>query len=522
MSTLLNNSFFSNLEIDGPAPSAVDSRSLESGPITAASLLAYTGGVTTRSGADISEQSALTMSAVWAAVRVLSQAIATLPLKVRKTTDKGSIEAREHPAYKLLTYRPNPYMSAFTFFDTLMGHVVLWGNAYARIMWGGGGQATQILPLAPNDIRVERVNGVLQYRVSSSGNVYTSDEIIHIPGPGFDGIRGYSVIGFAREELGLGKAVQQFGSDYFGNGASVKGVLQVPGSMKPEERIAMGETFDRQYSGKYGNKTAVLANGATYNKMGIPPEDSQFLESRRFSVQDVARWFGVPVHMLGDLERATFSNIEEQNLWFLQSTVTPWATRIEQEFDYKLFGFNNALFCSFDETQLRRADLAKRQSFYASGRQWGYLRVNEIREWEGLEQVEGGDVLLQPVNMAEAGSTPPEPSGTPPEPAPADATPEDHPTEPVPKARSIDTMEPVLLDAIARMNRKERNIRERHTGEKLVAHLAEHRTHLAESLTPALKVLGLEPIAQQFAEMQRDGDTIDDAADLARLKGLLQ
>lgn len=458
-----------------------DTRSIENPatPVTMENLLAVFSGGPTAAGVPICESSALTLSAVWCAIRVLSEAVAMLPCRVRRSTADGDVDATTHRAYRLLRQSPNPYMTSFVFFETLMSHAVSWGNGYALIDWDRGWQPRGLYPLLPNETRPERVNGKLIYRWR--GEVLADFEVLHIPGLGFDGMQGYSVVHKARENLGLAKAAETFGAKFFGDGATMAGVLEVPNPMKPEERLALAQTFDGQYGGINAKaRTAVISSGAKYNRIGLPPEDSQFLETRVFGIRDVARWFKVPPHMLMDLERATFSNIEHQSLQFPTFTLTPWLIKIEQEINRKLLMINSGFVADFDETQLRRADMAARQSFYAAGRQWGFLNVNEIRAEEGLNRIENGDIYLQPVNMQQAGTPQADPAQPPADPPPDES-------------KRFDELSPVIEYELMRMRDKEHLIRARHKeGEKLETSLDAHVSHIAEALGPCLKVLDFD------------------------------
>lgn len=457
-----------------------DTRSLErpSTPISSEALVLATGGGTTRAGVLISEHNSQTISAVWCATRVLSEAIATMPLRVRRRTNNGSIDADTHPAFKLLGLAPNEYQTAFRFKEQLMESAVLWGNGYARIAWTGAVQPRAFYVLHPEKT-TPRVTAtgrlVYEYRTNSGSiETYNAEDMIHIVGPGSDGFKGKSVVQLARESLGLTAAAERFGALFFGAGAQMPGVLKVAGSMEPEARRKLGEQFDAMHSGPNAGKTAVLSHGADYVRIGIPPEDAQFLQTRQFQISEVSRWFRVPPHMLADLSNAKWSNVEQMSQDLLQYTLAPWIERIEQEFQNKLFG-QSSLFVDFDESRLRLADLAGRNAYYANGRQWGYLSVNEIRGIENLNPIENGDEYLRPGNMAVAGADSPPPTTT----AGVGST------LGSPGTANVGANERTLLRSIIhRLAETETQIRAANDDKRLARHAQHIRERLSDYLTP--------------------------------------
>jgi HK97 family phage portal protein len=456
-----------------------DTRSIErpSTPITTEELVKAVGGGTTRAGVLIGESNSQTISAVWCATRVLSEAIASMPLRVRRWTDEGSIEAESHPAYKLLGLQPNEYQTAFRFKEQLMESAVLWGNGYARIVWNGALQPMAFYVLHPERTTPKVLaNGrlVYEYRpINGATETYNAEDMIHIVGPGSDGFRGKSVVQLARESLGLTKAAENFGAQFFGSGAQMAGVLKVAGSMEPEARRKLGEQFDAMHSGPNSGKTAVLSHGADYVRIGIPPEDAQFLETRQFQISEISRWFRVPPHMLADLSNAKWSNVEQMSADMLQYTLAPWIERIEQEFQLKLFG-PSSLYVDFDESRLRLADVAGRNAYYANGRQWGYLSVNDIRQIEGFNPIAGGDEYLRPGNMAVTGKDSPAPTTT----AGVGSTPGS------PGTANVGANERALLRSIVtRLAQSEVVIREANDDKRLQRHAEHIRERLADYLT---------------------------------------
>jgi HK97 family phage portal protein len=464
-------------------------------PISPANLDLAWGLGPTRSGVQINERTAMSYVAVFAATRVLAEAIGMLPAKVFEGSedDKDHVVAQGHPLAGLLRYQPNPEMSAAVFKETLQGHLCLWGNAYARIMFNNRGEASQLWPLAPDETKAERFAGQLRY--TTKGGRFAPEEIIHIPGLGFNGLQGLSPVGMARETIALGKAAELFGAGFFGNGAHVGGMLKYPGKLTPEQKTSIRDSVTQMHAG-VGNvsKLLLVDQGIEYVRTGIPPEDAQFLQTREFQVRDIARLFRVPPHMLGDMEKASYNSIEQMSLEFLMYSLTPWLTKWEQELTRKLFGIDSGYFVRFDTRHLLRADHAAKQSYYASGRQWGYLSANDIRADESLPPIPGGDTYLQPTNMVPADS--PMASGERP-PAPAAPTASGKPAEPPAKegdadnARAADVayLDGVFEDAFARMLRKEQNALKRSNGNPKPEFYQRHAEDVRESLKPAATAL---------------------------------
>lgn len=278
------------------------------------------------------------MTAVYACVRILSEAIAGLPLHVYRYAENGSrVKALEHPLYVLLYDEPNPEITSFVFRETLMTHLLLWGNAYAQVIRNGKGEVLGLYPLMPNHIEVGRnKSGELEYVYTRTGDepdqdqprkvTLTAADVLHIPGLGFDGLVGYSPIAMAKNAIGLAIATEEYGASFFANGAAPGGVLEHPGTIKDPARVR--ESWQSTFGGsRNSNKIAVLEEGMKYTPIGISPEQAQFLETRKFQINEIARIFRIPPHMVGDLEKSSFSNIEQQSLEFVKYTLEPWVIR---------------------------------------------------------------------------------------------------------------------------------------------------------------------------------------------------
>ena len=373
----------------------------------------FMGGST--SGKRVNERSSMQMTAVYSCVRILSEAVAGLPLHFYRYTDNGGKEkAADHPLYFLLHDEPNPEMTSFVFRETLMTHLLLWGNAYAQIIRNGRGEVIGLYPLMPDRMNVERDGkGQLYYEytagmddaptVKGSTAILPPSEVLHIPGLGFDGLVGYSPIAMAKNAIGMAIACEEYGAKFFANGAQPGGVLEHPGTLKDPARVR--ESWQSAFGGSHNaNRVAVLEEGLKYTPVSVPPEQAQFLETRKFQVNEIARIFRVPPHMVGDLDKSSFSNIEQQSLEFVKYTLDPWVSRWEQSMSRALLTpeEKKKYFVKFNVDGLLRGDYQSRMNGYAVGRQNGWMSANDIRELENLDRIPeglGGDLFLINGNM---------------------------------------------------------------------------------------------------------------------------
>ena len=371
-------------------------------------------------GKRVNERSAMQMTAVYSCVRILAEAVAGLPLHLyRYKEDGGKEKAIYHPLYLLLHDEPNPEMSSFVFRETLMTHLLLWGNAYAQIIRNGKGEVIALYPLMPDRMTVDRDrDGKLYYEYTVStddaptvkGTVVRlkPSDVLHIPGLGFDGLVGYSPIAMAKNAIGMAIACEEYGAKFFANGAAPGGVLEHPGTIKDPGRVR--ESWQSTFGGSgNANKIAVLEEGMKYTPIGISPEQAQFLETRKFQINEIARIFRVPPHMVGDLEKSSFSNIEQQSLEFVKYTLEPWLVRWEQSIQRTLFSpeEKKRYFAKFNVEGLLRGDYASRMTGYATARQNGWMSANDIRELENMDRIpaeEGGDLYLINGNMLPLGN----------------------------------------------------------------------------------------------------------------------
>lgn len=371
-------------------------------------------GQKTHAGVDVNPDTALNYAAVFACVRILSETIASLPLPVyERLTGGGKERARGHYLYRILHDAPNPLMTSMEFREALQGHVLLRGNAYAEIEYDGSGSVAALWPLRPDRMRVEVARDWSWVRYiyrlpNGETHVLTPDRVLHLRGFGNDGLVGYSTVTLARQSIGLGLATEEFGSRFFGDGARPSAVLIHPRIISEEARKRMAASWHEEHGGlPRSHRIAILEEGVAYQQVGISPEDSQFLETRKFQVTEVARWFRIPPHLLADLERATFSNIEEQGLEFVIYTLMPWLVRWEQRLTASLLtpAERQRYFIEHLVAGLLRGDMQKRYQAYATARQWGWLSADDIRELENMNPLPdgAGKTYLIPLNMVPAG-----------------------------------------------------------------------------------------------------------------------
>lgn len=360
-----------------------------------------------QAGVVVSEDTALTNAAVWACVRVIAETVAALPWRVYRKTQSGREAMNSHAVDWLLNNQPNGEQTAFAFREQLMAHVLTWGNAYAEIERDGAGRAIALWPITPDRANPRRTDtGDLVYDVADdAGNKSTiaATNMIHLHGLGFDGLVGYSPVRMAARSIGLGIAQDTFGAAFYANGTTFGGLVEVPASMNAPQ-IADQEAY---LNGKHRGpdnafRIRVVANGMKYTQIGMPLTDAQFIESRKFSVTEVARWYRVPPHKIADLERSTNNNIEHQSIEFVTDTIVPWVTRLEQEVNVKLFGARavGSVYTKMSVNALMRGDAQSRANFYRLMTQMGAMSVNEVRDLEDLNGIgDAGDEHLVQLNQ---------------------------------------------------------------------------------------------------------------------------
>ena len=362
----------------------------------------------TGSGMRVSPDSALRLAAVYACVRILAETMASLPLVVyQRRADGGKDKVTDHWLYRLMAKRPNRFQNPFEWREMLQGHMALRGNAYNQIITNPRGEIIELMPIHPDRVKIELLpSGEYRYRVTDrSGTevILPRGEVWHLRGLSSDGLMGMSPIELARENLGMALAAQDYGARFFANDAKpTGGWIEFPGTFKDNEaKKVFRESYQQAQSGANRGKVLVLENGMKFHEVGVTNKDAQFLELRKFQITDIARLFRVPPHMIADLERATFSNIEQQSLEFVMHTMTPWAERWEASIESELLLEGDDIEIEFDFANLMRGDAASRSSYYQSGIQNGWLTRNEARIAENLNPIDGLDQPLRPLNMVE-------------------------------------------------------------------------------------------------------------------------
>jgi HK97 family phage portal protein len=389
------------------------------------------GSASSAAGLWIDPSSAMTSAIVYSCVRVLAETVAALPLLVyRRLANGGKERAPEHRLYPILHDQCNPEMTSYELRAALVGHVCLWGNAYCEIERSDAG-INALWPLRPDRMTPTRDAGnrlVYDYRLPD-GTVkrFQFAQIMHWRGLSSNGIIGYSPIQQAAESVGLDLATRQYGGRFFGNDSRPGGILTHPGKLSPDAAKKLKAGWEDAHRGLTNSqRVAVLEEGVTWTTIGIPPEQAQFLETRRYGRSEIAGLYRVPLHMINDLERATFSNVEHLSLEFAKFTLTPWLVQIEQAIKRDLFGISEGKRSHFAEhllDALLRGDIASRYAAYQTARQNGWLNANEIREFENTNPIPGeeGTTYLWPANMtpAQIALKPPAPPPAPPAPEPA-------------------------------------------------------------------------------------------------------
>ncbi len=375
-------------------------------------LLDAFGGTKTEAGVAVTPQRALTLPAVWSCVNIIASSIASLPLHVYERLEpRGKRRAPEHPLYRLLHDAPNDQMDSLTFFEVLTAHLLTWGNAYAEIEFNGAGTAIGLWPLLPDRTKPERKNGVKHFVVSNSGMeaiTLPAWKVLHVAGLGFDGLRGYSPAAMLKQSLSVGMAAETFAAKFYGSGLNPGTVLMHPQRLSPEAQARLRAEMEAHTGLSRAQRVMVLEEGLKLEKLGIPPDDAQFLESRLFQVRDVARIYRVPRYMLADNEGgASYASVEAQGIDFVRHTLRTWLVRWERALNLQVIdeAERDSYFAEFNVDGLQRGDLPSRTASYAVLRQWGLLSYNDYaeNENENPDPTPYGDMKLVPLNMVPAG-----------------------------------------------------------------------------------------------------------------------
>lgn len=415
----------------------------------------FSWGSRTASGELVNEDVAMTLSAVYAAVRLISESIGSLPLIVYRESSSGRKEkATSHPAYSVLHDSPNADMTSIVYRETAMAHVLLWGKHCSEILFDMGGNVRGLYPLEPWRVvpEYDKDTKRLVFRVDGKRTVEAAD-MLYIPGLGFNGVTAKSVIGYARESLGHTLATEKFGQTFFGNGARFSGILRHPGKLSDKAYQRLREENSESSGAGNAHRLKVLEEGMEFKETGVNPDDAQFLETRQFQTNEIARWFNVPPHMLKDLSRATFSNIEHQSVEFVVYCLRPWLTRWEQELNRKLLG--RGFFAKFNVEGLLRGDSKSRAEFYRIMHGMGVYSINDILELEDRNPIgPDGDKRLVQTSLTTLEKIGEDPPPAPPDPDARDDERDDPMDDPREKAMRA-ACQDLLNDSLGRMLRKE-------------------------------------------------------------------
>ena len=351
----------------------------------------------------VSPETALTFSAVWAAMRLLSESISTLPVGVFRRENNGdNIEVNSDLSF-LVKYQPNTYQNKITFYEKIIMDMLSDGNSYVQIVRNRNGRVLELLPLNYGDVETYTLDNKLYYSDDKSGQTHDSENILHfkmITGP--DGITGLSPIEQCKNAIGWGMDVQTYSSTFFRNGGKLSGILESDRALSEQAIDRLRNSFNKNYGTLSGsNQTAVLEEGLKYKSISVTPDQAQFLASRQFSIQEVARIFGLPPHLLKDLSASSFNNIEMQSQEFVSYSLMPYISKIELEMSLKLFRRNNIgrEYIKFNVNGLLRGNVKDRADYYKTAITNGWMSINEVRQKEDLNKIDSGDENYLQMNM---------------------------------------------------------------------------------------------------------------------------
>ncbi len=473
------------------------------------------GGLRTAAGTTVSPNGSLEITAVYACVRILAETIASLPLPVyQRLANGGKGRVPDFYLYSLLHDAPNREMTSFELRETLQGHLATWGNAYAELEIDNAGRVRALWPLRPDRMKVTRENRQLIYtyrlpKPDGQGRTkirLSAYQVLHLRGMGYDGVVGYSPISLARQALGLAQATEEYGAKFFANGARPGVVLEHPGKLSQDAHDRLKESWEERHQGlSNAHRVAVLEEGLSLKEVGLPPQDAQFLETRKFQRNEIAMIYRVPPHMLADLERATFSNIEHQSLEFVVHTIRPWLVRWEQALrrDVFLKSERGQYFAEFLVDGLLRGDIKSRYEAYATGRQNGWLSANDVREMENQNPISGGDMYLVPLNMIPANQVGAGLGSTETEDGRGYRAGVQEQRSAMLRHRLEQAQRPVYADVIARILRRERNDVGQATKKFLARGLFEFERWLEEFYSDHQRWMfdQMMPLARSYGEM---------------------
>ncbi|MCG9094450.1 phage portal protein [Laribacter hongkongensis] len=363
------------------------------------------GGAVSKTGLAVSPATVMQVSAAYACIRNISEDMAKLPLHLYKRLPRGKERASAHPLYALLNTAPNDWQTSFEFVEMLTAHMLLRGNGYARIVRGFGGKVLELLPLHPDRMTVKQLDDLslsYKYRTARGGTVTLDPaDVFHLRGLSLDGVVGVSPLTYARESFGLALAAEEHGARQFAGRAVGPGVFKSTRKLTEQGRENLSRSFAEK--GGLGNSNAplILEDGLEWVSLGIKPADLQYIETRKFQVEEIARLYRMPMHKIGQLDKATFSNIEHQSQEYVSDTLLPWARRWEQAIGRDLLSVPERRdhYAAFLFNNLLRGDSKSRSEFYRGLFNTGALSPNDILEMEDRDTFEGGDMRFVPMNM---------------------------------------------------------------------------------------------------------------------------
>lgn len=390
-------------------------------PLTSTTLVDWLGGPTVHAGVSVSEHGSLGVPAVWRAVNLIAGTIAALPLHAYKEVGEARVRQTSGAAADLLD-APHPDMTPFELWELGVGSLLLWGNAYFLKLYNASGRLAELWWVAPSRVQVGRASdGTKVYILDGDrDNPKTDRGMLHIPGFGYDGVCGVSTIRVAKQGIGLAMAAEEYGARLFGSGSLATGILQTEQRIDQTQADELKQRWKANGTGlDSAHDIRVLGSGAKWQQLTIPPEDAQFIESRKFQISEIGRMFGVPPHMLGETEKATSwgTGIEQQNIGWVVYTLNPWITRIEQRLTRMLRP--ERLYVRYSVQGLLRGDSQQRADFYMKMFGIGAMSTNDVRRLEDMPPVDGGDTRYVPLNygiLGEKPEPPPAPIIAPPEP----------------------------------------------------------------------------------------------------------
>jgi len=430
-----------------------------------------TGGAQSWAGQTVNESTAMGLSAVYACNKIIAEDISSLPFKAyERLSPRGKRPATEHPSYVIANEQPNPQMSAMVMREAQFHHALLTGNSYAWIEFSRSMKVKAIWLLRPDRTeKKQHEDGSYKFHVRTEDgqeDVFEEWEVIHVHGLGWDGLSGYNVVHMARQTIGLALALEQGNASFWSNGARPGGYIEVPKRMSDPAYERLKKGWEGRHQGSANaHRMAILEEGAKWNEVGMPLKDAEFMQSRKFSIAEVARWYRMQLHKLAELDRATFSNIEHQSIEHVTDTLRPWIVRYEQEYNRKVYGVGSRFFAEHTVDGLLRGDSEKRSLLYAAGRQWGWLSADDIRETENMNPLDDGqgDIYLTPTNMTTTTTT-----------APADA---------------VRAVEGILAEALQRCQRKEAKVVARSIAKQAgyADFYSTHDAYIRDALRPAVE-----------------------------------